>query len=286
MIPAEAALIRGAASRILGGETLVSIVNDWNEQGVRTTMGGPWHINALSSLLIQQRLVPSILDQETHDRLVALRRTRQKPAVRASAPNRRYLLTGFLRCWRCDSRLNATARFGVTAQACYRCPSRGAGGCSGAIVRAELAERAAVEAVLRRIDDHEFAVRVRHQEDRLAEEEHALSSLFTGAVRGEAEGAGLLVDGRIDARGWRQLRSSLDTWLEARPTRLVCRRILARQKELLGQGAALADGWTDMTLDDRRSVIEAVADHFVVRPASRPRSSFESDRLEAFWRTA
>ena len=286
VVPAEAALIRDAASRVLGGETLVSIVNDWNERGVRTTMGGPWHINALSSLLIQPRLVPSILDGETHDRLVALRRTRQKAVVAVSSPNRRYLLTGFLRCWRCGSRLNATARFGVTAQPCYRCPSRGAGGCSGAIVRTELAEQAAVDAVARRVDDREFAAWLERQEARVADEERALTSLFADALRGRAGKEGLFTDGRIDAHAWRELRATLDRWVDVRPAGLACRRALDRQKELLGRGSELAGSWADMPFEDRRSVVEAVVDHFVVWPAARPRNSFESDRLKPVWRTS
>ena len=289
MVPGEAALIRDAASRVLAGETLVSIVNDWNDRGVRTTMNGPWHINALSALLIQPRLTPGILDGETHDRLIALRRARQKPVVRESTPARRYLLTGFLRCWRCGSRLNATARFGVTAQPCYRCPSRGAGGCSGAIIRTELADRAAIDAVVKRVDDAEFAASVRCQEARLAEEEQALASLFTDALlggAGEAGETGFYVDGRIDGQAWRALRATLERWLDSRPGGLASRRTLTRRKELGGQGAALAADWEGLSLEARRSVLEAVVDHFVVWPAPRPRNSFGSERLKAVWKTS
>ena len=287
VVQAEADLIREAASRILRGETLVSIVNEWNDRGVRTTTGGPWHINALSALLIQPRLTPSILDQETHERLVALRRARQKPPPRSSKPNRRYLLTGFLRCWRCGSRLNATARFGVTAQPCYRCPSRGAGGCSGAIIRTDLAERAALDAIVERLDDPEFAAWLRGQAARLADEERSLTALITCALiggAGEHQGGELWVGGRIDGQAWRDLKGRRETWFDERPARLVCRKLLARQRELCGQGSALAEKWYGMSLDAQRSVVDAVVDHFVVWPAARPRNSFQPQRLTPVWR--
>ena len=288
VIPAEAELIRDAAGRALEGETLVSIVDEWNREGVRTTAGGPWHINALSSLLIQPRLTPTILDQATHDRLVSLRKARQRSGSPTATPSRRYLLTGFLRCWRCCSRLNATARFGASAQPCYRCPSRGAGGCSGVIIRADLAERAAREAVLDRLDGAEFAAWLMSQEARLAEEERGLTALLGDALTGRAtdvEGTDLWLDGRIGGQAWRELRATIEKWVDARPEGLTCRRLLVRQQDLRGRGVILAATWEDMCLEDRRSVIEAVVDHFVVWPAARPRNAFESHRLKPVWKS-
>ncbi len=288
VVMAEAELIRDAARRVLDGETLVSIVDEWNRTRVRTTAGGPWHINALSSLLIQPRLTPSILDQATHDRLVALRKARQRSGSPTATPSRRYLLTGFLRCWRCGSRLNATARFGASAQPCYRCPSRGAGGCSGVIIRADLAERAAGEAVLDRVDGPEFAAWLMCQEARLAEEEQALTALLADALTGRAtdvEGTDLWFDGRIEGQTWRELRARVEKWVNSRPEGLTCRRLLVRQQQLRGRGVILAGTWEDMRLEDRRSVIEAVVDHFVVWPAARPRNAFKSDRLKPVWKS-
>ncbi len=288
VVTAEAELIRDAALRVLNGETLVSIVDDWNRQGVRTTTGGPWHINALSALLTQPRLTPSILDQATHDRLVALRRTRRKVVPQSSAGNRRYLLTGLLRCWRCGSRLTATARFGATAQPCYRCPSRGAGGCSGAIIRTDLAERAARDAVVERVDDPQFAAWLRCQEARLADQEQALTAIITAALRGPmgVDGGGLWVDGRINGRGWRELKDRLEDWVSAQGAGLVYRSVLDRQQRLYGSGTTLAASWDGMTMEARRAVIEAIVEHFVVWPAARPRNSFHSDRLKPIWRTS
>src|SRR4051812_32033123 len=63
LVEVEAAAIREAASRVLAGETISSVVREWNERGLTTAGGGPWRVNSLSSLLVQPRLTgpPRIL---------------------------------------------------------------------------------------------------------------------------------------------------------------------------------------------------------------------------------
>ncbi|MDQ3827605.1 MAG: recombinase family protein, partial [Actinomycetota bacterium] len=148
VIEDEAAEIRDAARRLLGGETLSSIVRDWNRRGLRTTTGRPWRVNSLSALLIQPRLAglhvderhvytpswPPILDRETHDRLVALRNSRA--VVRR--PPQRSLLAGLVKCGKCRGALHFLHRH--DASELYRCPAPAAGGCSGVTINAEALE--------------------------------------------------------------------------------------------------------------------------------------------------
>ena len=91
----EASAIRDAAQRVLAGETLSSIVKDWNQSGLTTAKGGPWRVNSLSNLLVQTRLVdsPPIITEEMHVRFVELHASRRKGPRRAT---RRYLFTGML----------------------------------------------------------------------------------------------------------------------------------------------------------------------------------------------
>lgn len=293
VVPEEADLIREAARRVLGGETLVSIVDYWNSQGVVTTTGGPWRINALSALLIQSRLLggagsPPILDRRTHERLLALRHGRRKPAGDPSG-NRRYLLTGYLRCWRCGSRLGGTARSTTTAQPCYRCPSRGAGGCSGVVISTRVADAAASEAVFVRVDDPDFIASVEARMARLAEEEESVAALLAEAVTGSwgnGAGRGLWTNAHgIDDEAWERLRGQLEHQARALGLELSGRALLTRQRKLCGSGAALRQGWDRLELDDQRAVIEAVVDHFVVLPARRPPGSASAERLSPVWRS-
>jgi len=309
VVPAEAELILEAAKRVLDGATLSSIVDDWNRRGVTTTTGGPWRINALSALLIQPRLagmdatqdgvvhvnggapdpLPAIFDAATHDALIALRHTRRKhnsrPAGNGSA--RRYLLTGFLHCWRCGSRLGGITPRATTVQPHYRCPSRGAGGCSGAVVHASHAETAARDAILARIDDAEFVRSVEAREALLAADERTMTELVADAVMGrhlDGPGAGLWTNGpRIDGQAWDQLKEALEAKASASESELARQSLLSRQRELCGSGRRLRGCWDEMDLPERRSIIETVVDHFVVLPAPRLRSQFASERLQPVW---
>lgn len=295
MVPAEAELIREAARRVLNGETLVSIVGEWNDRGVTTTTGGPWRINALSSLLIQPRLagggpVPAILDAVTHQRLLALRHARRKegPADLRREGHRRYLLTGFLRCWRCGARLGGTTRVTTTGSPCYRCPSRGAGGCSGVVIPTRVADAAAGEAVVGRADDPDFVESVKARTAHLAEQEQRMAALLMEALVGRPGGDGsdgLWTDGRqIDEEAWRRLRAQIENRARAAGCELTGQALLVRQRELCSSPGALHSAWPTMDLAERRSMIEAVVDHFVVLPARRPPGSVSQQRLKPVWR--
>jgi len=319
-VPEEAELILEAAARVLDGATLSSIVDDWNRRGVTTTTGGPWRINALSALLIQPRLagmdpsgmtdaeingvardaetdggsdadaaLPAILDTSTHDALIALRRARRKNAGPrpAGGPGRRYLLTGFLYCWRCGSRLGGISPRASTVRPHYRCPSRGAGGCSGVVVHASHADDAARDAIFARIDDPEFATSVNTREALLATEHATMTALVADAVMGRRPEGGvgdLWTDGHtIDSQAWRQLKEVLEDRAGADESGLARQTLLGRQRRLCGSGKKLRAGWDTMELEERRSILEAVVDHFVVLPAPRLRSQFTSERLQPVW---
>jgi len=314
-VPAEAELILEAAARVLDGATLSSIVDEWNRRGVTTTTGGPWRINALSALLIQPRLagldvthgngvahdssghdnggapdpLPAILDTSTHDALIALRQARRKQTARqvGSGSGRRYLLTGFLRCWRCGSRLGGITPRTSTVQPHYRCPSRGAGGCSGAVVHASHAEDAVRTAILARIDDPEFIKSVDTREALLAAEERTMTELVADAVMGrhlDGSVAGLWANGpRIDDHAWDKLKEVLEAKAGADESELARQSLLTRQRKLCGSGRMVREGWEEMDLQERRSIIDAVVDHFVVLPAPRLRSQFTSERLQPAW---
>src|SRR4051794_33330985 len=149
LVEVEAAAIREAASRVLAGETISSVVREWNERGLTTAGGGPWRVNSLSSLLVQPRLTgpPRILDDETHARLLALHASRGKGPRRTT---RRYLLTGLLRCWRCGGTMRGMPR--TSGADLYVCPGPPHGGCSGTAVTADHAEEAVADMVISHLD--------------------------------------------------------------------------------------------------------------------------------------
>ncbi|HTJ77354.1 MAG TPA: recombinase zinc beta ribbon domain-containing protein [Acidimicrobiales bacterium] len=282
----EAAAIRDAARRVLAGESLSAIVQEWNRQAMTTAGGGPWRVNSLSSLLVQPRLagddhVPSIIDAETHARLVALHASRRKGARRAT---RRYLLTGLLRCWRCGGGMRGMPR--TRGADLYVCPGPPHGGCSGTAVTADRAEAAVRDLVLARLDSDELRG--------LAAARTGPGSPHQASVRrnrGELEAHARRLDELSDM--WAAGELSRDEWVSlkrkvkvrtdataAEVARLDRVDVLAA---MAGRGRALRSRWPTMDADEQRRLLRAALDHVVVLAAEPPRQVFRPERLQPHW---
>ncbi len=138
IIESEAEHIRDGAQRVLQGETLRSVVADWEARGIHPPRG-PWTIPKLGRLLRSPRLaghntfhgevvkegcLPAILDPVTSAQLrSALAHPRRK-----RAPAKDYPLRGVLRCAKCGMLMNGAstnARLGwdgLPGERRYRCP--------------------------------------------------------------------------------------------------------------------------------------------------------------------
>ena len=269
----EAAAIRAAARRVLAGETLSAVVEEWNRVGLKTAGGGPWRVNSLSNLLLQPRLVaaPAILDEDTRARLVALHSSRRKGPRRAT---RRYLLTGLLRCWRCGGTLRGMPR--SRGADLYVCPGPPHGGCSGTAVTADHAEQAVGDLVLARLDtppapagdtDGRAALRA------LAEHRRRLLDL------GE-----LWVAGQLSREEWLALKDNVGRRAKAAEAEVARLNRLAALRNLKGTGPALRLRWPLMSIDERRQIVHTALDHVVVLAAEPPRQVFRPERLQPRWR--
>jgi site-specific DNA recombinase len=272
VIEAEAAAIREAAQRVLGGETLSAVVQDWNRRGMTTANGGPWRVNSLSSLLVQPRLVaePRILDDATHQRLVALHASRGKGPRRAT---RRYLLTGLLRCWRCGGTMRGMPR--SHGADLYVCPGPPHGGCSGTAVTADHAEEAVGAMVLARLEAPQLLgppLDVGESVGELAAHRRRLQDL------GE-----MWASGQISKDEWISLKRNVGNRARAAEAEVARWARVTALRSLSGTGSLLRARWPAMSVDERREVVHATLDHVVVRAAEPPRQVFRAERLEPSW---
>jgi site-specific DNA recombinase len=92
LLPASA--LRDAAERILRGETLYSVVREWQNRGIRPVVSGQWTVATLAGILSSPRLAglrqwqgkkypaqwPAIIDTDTHERLAKLLADRPRRA--------------------------------------------------------------------------------------------------------------------------------------------------------------------------------------------------------------
>ena len=111
----EAAIIRDHAARLLAGETQDALIRELNETGVPSVRGARWGYTTYRQIMTRPRnagyivhngqivdgvRLPGepILDQLTHDRIVALYAARRA----GGQPSGKYLLTGFAICGQSD----------------------------------------------------------------------------------------------------------------------------------------------------------------------------------------
>jgi site-specific DNA recombinase len=150
LVPEEAAAIRSAAERVLNGEGVYSIVQDWNRNGPRPVKAERWTTQVLTQVLLQPRLigkrdydgdlfeledVPPILDQVTWERVCAV-----LSEVRPNAPKVQHLLSGLAHCGRCERPLRGGRGSSIRgSKALYVCPpkSAGIGACGSLSVMAD-----------------------------------------------------------------------------------------------------------------------------------------------------
>lgn len=272
VVEEEAAAVREAAQRVLAGDTLSAVVRDWNDRGVTTANGGPWRVNSLSSLLVQPRLTmtPSIIDEETHARLVDLHASRGKGPRRAT---RRYLLTGLLRCWRCGGSMRGMPR--ARGADLYVCPGPPHGGCSGTAVTADHAEEAIGDMVLARLGSPDLLRAPLDGRDTVRE---------LAAHRQRLEDLGdLWASGQISRDEWLSLKRNVGQRARAAEAEVARLARVAALRRLAGTGPALRRQWSAMTVDERRSIVNAALDHVVVLAAEPPRQVFRPERLQPHW---
>jgi site-specific DNA recombinase len=286
VVDEEAAAIRSAAERVLAGDTLSAIVQEWNRRGLTTAGGGPWRVNSLSSLLVQPRLagddrIPSILDAETHARLVALHASRRKGARRAT---RRYLLTGLLRCWRCGGGMRGMPR--TRGADLYVCPGPPHGGCSGTAVTADRAEVAVRDLVLARLDSDELrglaAARNGPASPHQASARRSRGELAAHARRLD-ELSDMWASGELSRDEWLSLKRKVKGRTDAAEAEVARLDRIDALGAMAGRGRALRSRWPAMDADEQRALLRAALDHVVVLAAEPPRQVFRPERLQPHW---
>ena len=294
VVPAEAAIVREAASRILAGDSLRSLATDLNGRGVKPVQANAWSVHALRQLLQSARIsgqreyrgeIVATAEWQaiiTLDQTARLRALFADPARRLNRTARSYLLAGLLDCGRCGATLVARPRAdGTRRYVCAKGP--GKPGCGGIAVLAEPTEHLIAEAVLYRLDTPELA------------------DALTGKAVADAENAASLGElaaheAQRDelARAYGERAISLAEWLAARKP--IEQRIAGHRRRLaqstrttaldgfVGHADALRGRWTDLPLSRQRAIVAALLDRTTVGPAVRGRASFDPSRIVPVWR--
>jgi site-specific DNA recombinase len=305
LVPEEAAAIKEAAERLLAGQSLRSIADDFNRRGIRTPRGKTWLPGTLATVLVNPRIAglraykgdivadaawPAIITREQHEKLVALRKDPTRRWVPRGRPAR-HLLAGMVECARCGEsaekngeRANRMVNRPEDGRDYYLCRKPPLGRGCGALVSGRQLDALVVERVFAALDSEEFTQALKGPRPADAEVARQLEQdedqlRWLGREIGSdplRRPAFLAAIAEVEMR-LRQNRARL-----AREQRS---RALAVLPEDLDQ---LRHLWEDVwTLDRKRALLDTLIETVIVRPStlgSKTGCRFDRSRARIVWR--
>jgi len=267
----EAIVIREMVDRLIGGESLRSLIADLNARAVPTVKGTRWTHRSVTDLVLSPRIAgmrvhqgqvigpanwPAIIDESAHELV--------KATLKARAPEKRgrphsYLLTGGVaRCGRCGSPLMAKGHRR------YVC-SRDAGGCGRVAVIADPLEDRVREYVLDMLAG-EYPIPA-------PEAASTPPSDLAAKLAGYRERLDRLsndyaVEGLYDKATYLRLRADLNAKIEALQAELAPDEPGGASPEVWAflETDDLASAWEGLAIADRREIVRALIDSVVVKP--------------------
>lgn len=295
----QAGVLREIAQRILGGETMNSIVRDLNKREEPTPTGliGKWRTGNMRDLITTARLCgwrqhttekqrkaghvafaemvaegrwPPIFDRALTEEL---RRYLGDPARRTARPVSQ-LLVGTLRCGRCGSRMRAMKVPGASgARHRYCCQQQpGTDSCGGIVIVGPQTDDyvvGLVKALLSMNDLEARAPKVETPSDREREQ----------VQRKLAELAELWSDNVITSPEWMAAREPLNARLAAMEEQVErVRRSVTLRESPRGRRAIMAR-WDTMTLTQQRKIVGDLIDYIEIVPAVNPNGTWKSERI-------
>jgi len=288
----EATVIRELVERHLAGESLRSLALWLDGEGIPTAKGGQWTTGTLRNMLGSARIAglrehrrqvvgpavwAPIISERQRDRVLALYAER---AVTGRRSPRTYLLTGLLRCGRCDGRLFSSARATRRSYTCMSGPDHR--GCGRVRIEAQTLEDLISDAVLFRLDTPDLADALAGRAN--ADERTAAAAEALSEDRAQLEElASLYASKAISAAEWIKARNVIEARV-AQAERTIARATRSDALAgVVGNGEQLCAQWADLPLSRRHAIITAVLDHAVIEPVGSG-GALNPERVRPLWR--
>lgn len=289
---AEAAVVRSASQQVLEGVSLGSIIDDLNDRGVTTTVGGRWTYATLRQMLVRPRNAglitysgdvvntatwPALVDETTWRSLVAML---SDPGRRRSTTNRvRWLMAGLATC-ECGLpvRSAASIRRNGTKVPLYRCRARG----DGHVARVALAVNELVADVvierLRQPDVRELLAAtervdnadLRAEADRLRERLSDTATMFA--------------NDELTKTQFQQINQQLKDRLALAESQMTVRTRDASLAPFLAGDTDPATIWAGLSIEKQRAVVAALVDVRLLRTDRAAGRFFDPATVEFTWK--
>jgi DNA invertase Pin-like site-specific DNA recombinase len=294
VVESEAAIIREAAERILAGDSLRSVCDDFNRREVPTVTGVEWSPTVLRTMLMSARLSGQV---ERHGEVVAagdwpailspahtrrLRSLLGDPGRRTNRSPRRYPLMGLVHCGRCGARMVARPRDdGRRRYVCAKAP--GFTGCGGTFILADPLEELVTEGVLAALDtpqlrralvaDGPADAEIEALERRLADDRAQLEEL-----------AGMLGRKELSTSEWFAARGPVSSRIASAERQLGALSQSTALEGFVGSARVLRDQWQGLSVARRRAIFATLLDSITILPGTRGRNVFDPERVQPIWR--
>lgn len=288
IVPAEAALLREAAERVLDGESPVAITRDWRARGVLGITGRPWTPTGLRSTLSSRRLVgervykgevvaqdcwPAILDPLTAAEV------RSRLASQPGGGQRRpgaSLLQGRVRCGCCRTPMLLK---GPKDDKRYGCPSPR--GCGAVSIHRTALDTWVTTKVLARLEAREPAKNHRLRADR-RQVDQLVRSLDASGEQLRELNRRYFVTAELSYPEWVQARDGLLLGTERSTARL----LVGRPPRGFPPGRRLGEArqlWNELSLPTRRALIGRELAWVTIHPSPSRNGVWSPERIEPNW---
>ena len=289
----EAEVIRAVAARFIAGDSVRSLATWLDAEGVHTVSGGAWRTTTLNSMLASPRIAglrqhrgevvgkavwEPIITMGERDKILARMAARKTSGRRAP---RRYLLSGLVRCGRCESTLYSQARATSRRYVCLSGPDHG--GCGRLTVVAAPLEELVTNAVLYRLDTAELADTLAGR-NRTDTQAAGLTDAIAADRAQLDELAGLYAARDIGVREWMAARRPIEDRIADADKRLGRLTQSSALVGLVGNGRALRSTWDELNLTRQHAIIAAVLDHVTIAPGTLGARQLDPNRVDPAWR--
>jgi len=295
-VPEEVEALREGYAAYLAGHSYREIAADWNERGLRTTLGYPWRaehvLKALRNprlagyVVYDNKLIPAassswepVIDKRTWADFIAVKSGRKKAGA-PSAGKPKHLLSGTLQCNVCGDSLYATKvqrrmRNDGTRAEPFRVYDCMENRCVS--IAAPALETMVEQLVLGRLTDRKILRRLRSTPD-------------TTPIEAELQVLNLNLKNIYDLVGGGEMLpiqakpkvEELNRDIERLQTRLATMRKESPLNDLAAS-RAIPDAWNKMSIVQKRRVIADLGLKIVVKRGVRGKRGLDVDRLEVEW---
>lgn len=298
-IPKEAAVIRAAAKAISEGRAVRAVVRDLNQRQVRTAQDKVWTVSQLKKMLTSPRIAgfsehrgeivgagnwEPIIPETLWRAVNATLESRRGMSGGGGGPMPKSLGTGVYVCSVCGQKSLRVSTCGNNNRPAYRCKTRGSGveGSGGHVSRvADVLDDFIERVVVGRLSEAGLVERIVSADDPEAAEKLRAERR---EIEKEQENLGVLVGARkITATQMAAATEGLSARIEEinkELTRLGGRSPLAPFANV--KPADIPAVWKALPMDQRRSVVDFLAEVRVLKAARGPR--FDPASIEVTWK--